>query len=102
MSKLLTIPPGPDSQEKSIGETLDWLVSGVLAEFATRLETARAMYRRFPDLVTAPDFPDPIRTAFVASQDREPEDTDWGALRGSKMEQAHVLATEYMRLTRRV
>ncbi len=38
---------------------------GDLAEFAFHVETARSIYRKFPELVTASEFPEHLRAAFV-------------------------------------
>jgi hypothetical protein len=41
-------------------------------QFAMNLETAQAMFRRYPELVCAPDFPEHLRRAFVDETGFEP------------------------------
>jgi hypothetical protein len=57
-----------------IQEALDSLMAADLAQFASNVETARAMLRKFPEFVTAPEFPEDLRNAFVQEQGREPDD----------------------------
>lgn len=71
-TRLVTEPP-----DELIKKALDRLMNLDLAEFAFHLETARSIYRKFPELVTASEFPEHLRVAFVEEYDREPsEDCD--------------------------
>ena len=47
-------------------------------EFARNLNLARAMWRKYREMVEAPEFPEPFRTAFVNETDCEPDDLDEG------------------------
>jgi hypothetical protein len=64
----------PEPPAHQVEETLDWLVSMDLGIFADHLETARRMWRRFPELVLAPDFPEQLRKVFVKEVGYKPSD----------------------------
>jgi hypothetical protein len=43
-----------------------------VAQFASELAIAQAMWRKYPDLVAAPNFPDKLRAAFVKESGQQP------------------------------
>jgi hypothetical protein len=51
----------PDPPPNLVEERLDWLVENALAEFAGHLEAARNVWRKWPHLVEAPEFPAELR-----------------------------------------
>jgi hypothetical protein len=67
---LLTREPAP----ALIQEALDRLMTTDLAEFASHLELSRSMWRKFPELVEAPGFPEHLRAALVEERGDEPDD----------------------------
>jgi len=46
------------------------------SDFAAHLDTARVMWRKHRELVEAPDFPEPLRAAYVNTYKCEPGDED--------------------------
>jgi hypothetical protein len=69
---ILLTPPEPPPE--LIQEALDkWINSG-LHDFASNLETARTMWRKWPEVVEAPKFPEQFRAAYVEETGREPDD----------------------------
>jgi hypothetical protein len=44
-------------------------LQGHMEEFASHLDTARTIWRRYPELVEAPEFPDQFRAAFEEKTD---------------------------------
>lgn len=62
-------PSESDSQKafrKRIEQTVAGLVEGELGRFADTLVTARALWRKYPELVTAETIPDYLCKAFKA------------------------------------
>ena len=70
----LVKPSQPEPPAAMVEEALHFITQMDRANFADHLETARTMWRRFRDLVEAPEFPEPFRAAFVAEQEYEPSD----------------------------
>jgi hypothetical protein len=69
-----SVPPKPDIPPELIQKALDHSMSCDLYDFADTLETARSMWRKFPELVEAPEFPEQLRAAFVKEVGKEPDD----------------------------
>jgi hypothetical protein len=55
-------------------EALDNLVTKDLADFASHVETARTIWRKYPEWVEAPVFPEQLHAAFVEEEGHEPSD----------------------------
>jgi alkylation response protein AidB-like acyl-CoA dehydrogenase len=62
----------PDDQ--LVQETLEVLVREELAEFAASLQTARALWRQYREMVEAPEFPAHLQAAFLETYGFEPDD----------------------------
>jgi hypothetical protein len=62
--------------ERLIQKALEHWIQTELSDFADQLDTARVMWRKYRELVEAPDFPEPFRAAFVAEYHCEPDDQD--------------------------
>jgi len=63
----------PDPPAQLVEQALDALMQDDLAGFANALETAREMYAKFPELVTAPGFPEDLRKAYIEEYEHEPD-----------------------------
>ena len=61
-SKVLAFPKSKTVNE-SFAEALDFLITNRLSNFADHLATARELYKRHPELVTATEFPLHLRDA---------------------------------------
>lgn len=57
-----------------VEHALDGLMRMQLESFASSLETARSMWRRFREMVEAPEFPEHLRSAFMTGTGQEPDD----------------------------
>ena len=71
-SLILLTPPEPPAE--LIQKALDWRIKSDLHEFASNLETARAMWRKWRNFVEAPEFPERFRAAYVEEVGYEPDD----------------------------
>jgi len=64
-----------DPPAELIQKALDLLILSNLSSFASDVEAARSMWRRFPELIEAPEFPEQLRAAFVeAHAGAQPDD----------------------------
>jgi hypothetical protein len=77
------------------------MIASELGAFASHLGTARYLFRRYPDLVTAAEFPAYLREAHKAEYDREPEDGDIiyeePTISPERMKELRERAAEYAR-----
>ena len=73
-SRLRVVPIQPEPPPEFVQEALDVLLRNELADFASSLETARTMWRRYPALVEGHGFPENLREALVAEWEDEPSD----------------------------
>jgi|GEM_PF-4381792 len=67
----------PEPPERLIKEALEELLIESLGQFAISLETARQLFRKWPDLVTAGTFPSMLRKAYIGEFGCEPDDAGW-------------------------
>jgi hypothetical protein len=63
-----------ESEEALTQRILEDAVAAELGEFASKLETARALWRRYRDLVEGPEFPPLLRAAYLGMYESEPDD----------------------------
>jgi hypothetical protein len=76
-----TAQPEPTSAQ--IEEELDRIVDGTLGEFAGYVEAARAVWRKWPALVEAPEFPAALRGPYGRTfKGFEPSDDNWASYIG--------------------
>lgn len=110
MGEIITIQKSGSFQE-SVNETLDWIVKNELEQVGSDLEIARRVYRSFPELVTAPAFPEPFRSLIIEIHDYNPDDNteiidreslDPAALRETLRPQALEWARTYKQRTGRL
>jgi hypothetical protein len=66
--------PAPETLERLTRKALDRLAHSERAEFADHLDTARTFWRRHRELVEAPEFPEPFRSAYIEENGHEPGD----------------------------
>ena len=80
MAKLTLVRKSdPDVPEHLLQEALKRLMEIERAGFAENLDTARGMWRKYRELVEAPDFPEPFRAAYIEEHDGEaPDDPNIG------------------------
>jgi hypothetical protein len=75
MEKLkLLKKPEPEPPDELVEEILDGMVHTEMFRFADQIETARSYWRRYPELIEAPEFPEPFRSHYVEEYDCEPSD----------------------------
>ena len=99
---LLTMERKSESLEASVENFIDSMVDSQLEDFTNNLEIARSLYRGCPDLVTAPEFPEPFRSLCIEHHGAEPSDDaehyappllfDRAALRESLRPEARTMA----------
>ena len=94
-------PPPPEPTEQEIRERY---IERSLAEdrgiFAGALETTRSMFRHYPELVTAPEFPEPHFSAYRAYYGSDPSDEGLDVddvLDPDYMADVHTKAEEFAR-----
>ncbi len=68
--KLFQLEPPAEMVE----DALDLLTTMDLAMFADHVETARTIWRKFPELVESPVFPEQLRAAYAKERGEEPSD----------------------------
>ena len=69
--------------EKEIVEQAESIGEDVLGTFAENLEAARAFWRKWPQLVESPHFPEDLRQAYARRWNRDvPSDEAWQACTG--------------------
>jgi hypothetical protein len=73
-SLILLTPPLPEPPPAMVTKAHGLLMECDLAGFCSNLETARAMWRKYRELVEAPGYPEQLRAAFVAENGQEPSD----------------------------
>ena len=79
MAKLTLIrKTDPEIPERLLQKALERLMEMERAEFAQNLDIARGMWRKHREMVEAPEFPEPFRTAFVNANECEPDDPEDG------------------------
>jgi hypothetical protein len=71
-NNLLFMKLGPP--DELIQTALNEIVRRELEDFAANLEIARSVWRRFREMVEAPEFPEQLRVAYVEGRDEEPDD----------------------------
>jgi len=64
----------PEPHDELIQTALDELVRREMEDLAANLEIARSMWRKFREMVEAPEFPEQLRVAYVEGRDEEPDD----------------------------
>jgi hypothetical protein len=72
----------PDPPTDLVEKRLDWLVENALAEFAGHLEAARNVWRKWPHLVVAPEFPAELRGPYERTIGHMPSDERWASFTG--------------------
>jgi hypothetical protein len=73
-SLILLTPPPPEPPAELVQKALDLAFSNELYDFAGSLSDARSLWRKFPELVEAPEFHPVLRAVFVDQTGHEPND----------------------------
>jgi hypothetical protein len=64
------LQPKPEKTlHEQVDEAVARMVDGDLAQFADSLVTARVLWRQYPELVTAPGFPEHLREPYMKEWD---------------------------------